>query len=245
MRTGLVVALAVSFLLLFAASPFAANRVYFQETKDTLYIYKFPGKVDLHMMFDNDDTLTAMVHPFSWAGSSDSITLVAKNCDNSGWFAGSGAAIFDQKICRFDPPDKQMVNGLRFTCQTCVVPPGANRLYAVWTFNVQTENSILCMDSTFMTPTNHLRWINIKSAGITPQYTKRCWVIAKSPAVCGDANSDGKVDLVDIVYLINYVFYGGPPPGGSADVDGDGVVDISDIIWLINYMFYGGPPPTC
>ena len=31
-------------------------------------------------------------------------------------------------------------------------------------------------------------------------------------AVCGDANLDGNVDVGDAVFLINYVFLGGPPP---------------------------------
>jgi len=29
---------------------------------------------------------------------------------------------------------------------------------------------------------------------------------------CGDTNSDVSIDLADAVYLINYVFKGGPPP---------------------------------
>jgi hypothetical protein len=195
--------------------------------------------------YDGPESLAAMVHPFTWAGSSAGISLVSKTCDNSGWFSGSAAAIFDQKTCRFDSPDKQMVNGLRFTQQTAIVSPGTNKLYAVWSFNVTTENSTLCLDSTFMSPSNRLKWINTKSVGIFPQYTKKCWVIAKSPLKCGDANVDGYVDIADVVYLINYVFRGGPQPPGLGDVDGDGVIDIVDIVWLIEYLFRGGPAPHC
>jgi len=36
----------------------------------------------------------------------------------------------------------------------------------------------------------------------------------------GDANCDGQIDIDDAVYLIQYIFVGGPPPG---DPDGDGV----------------------
>ncbi len=36
----------------------------------------------------------------------------------------------------------------------------------------------------------------------------------------GDANADGIVDIDDVVYLINYIFAAGPPPG---DPDGDGI----------------------
>ena len=234
-----------SLLILFANTLFATDRVYWDETGDTIYVSSFPARVDLHQRFDNDDTLAAMVHPFSWAGSSLGVSLVSKNCDNSGWFSGSAASVFDQKVCRLDAPNKQMVNGLRFTCPDCLVPPGTNKLYAVWSFNVTTENSTLCLDSTFMSPSNRLKWINTKSVGIFPQYTKKCWVIAKSPLKCGDANVDGQVDIADIVYIINYVFYSGPSPFGPADVNADGVTDIVDIVWLIEYLLRGGPAPHC
>ena len=62
----------------------------------------------------------------------------------------------------------------------------------------------------------------------------------------GDVNQDGIIDIGDIVYVINYVFYGGPPPVpdiSCGDVNCDGIVDIGDIVFLINYVFYGGPEP--
>jgi hypothetical protein len=66
--------------------------------------------------------------------------------------------------------------------------------------------------------------------------------------LCGDANQDAIVDIGDIVYLINYVFYGGAEPQPNLycnDVNADGVVDIGDIVYLINYVFYGGAEPSC
>jgi hypothetical protein len=65
------------------------------------------------------------------------------------------------------------------------------------------------------------------------------------PHVRGDANGDEITDIGDIVYLINYVFYGGPAPDPVelGDANCDGVVDIGDIVHLINYVFYEGIPP--
>jgi hypothetical protein len=62
---------------------------------------------------------------------------------------------------------------------------------------------------------------------------------------CGDVTQDGSVDVADVVYLINYLFVGGPAPYpiNVADVNSDGVVDISDVVYLINYLFIGGPAP--
>lgn len=61
----------------------------------------------------------------------------------------------------------------------------------------------------------------------------------------GDANSDTRLRSSDIVYLINYLFRGGPPPVPLAvgDVNCDGKVNIHDVVYLINYLFKGGPPP--
>jgi hypothetical protein len=67
----------------------------------------------------------------------------------------------------------------------------------------------------------------------------------------GDANGAGDppVDIDDIVYLINYVFGGGPQPvpelaAGDANCSGgDPRVDIDDIVYLINFVFGGGPAP--
>jgi hypothetical protein len=57
--------------------------------------------------------------------------------------------------------------------------------------------------------------------------------------VAGDANSDEKVNSADVVYLINYLYIGGPPPVAlpSGDVNCDGKINASDVVYLINYLF--------
>ena len=63
--------------------------------------------------------------------------------------------------------------------------------------------------------------------------------------VCGDANGSGAVSISDAVYLINYIFAGGPAPNPvvAADANCSGAVSISDAVYLINYIFAGGPAP--
>jgi hypothetical protein len=63
--------------------------------------------------------------------------------------------------------------------------------------------------------------------------------------VKGDANGDGAVDISDAVYLIQYIFAGGPAPNPllAGDANCDGAVDISDAVYLIQYIFAGGPAP--
>jgi len=72
------------------------------------------------------------------------------------------------------------------------------------------------------------------------------WVDASFLCRLGDCNNDGILDIVDIFYLINYLFRGGPPPyprTDAGDVNIDGRVTISDVVYLINYLFKGGPAP--
>ncbi len=70
----------------------------------------------------------------------------------------------------------------------------------------------------------------------------------------GDANTDGSTSISDVIFLINYLFKGGPPPVplsiGDANCckEGDGSctvvnLSVSDVIYLINYLFKGGKAP--
>jgi len=63
--------------------------------------------------------------------------------------------------------------------------------------------------------------------------------------IAGDANADGNVTLPDIIYLVNYVFKGGPAPAPLArgDVNASCNVNLGDIVYLVNYVFKGGPAP--
>jgi len=68
--------------------------------------------------------------------------------------------------------------------------------------------------------------------------------------ISGDADESGNVDIDDVVYLIAYIFGGGPGPSPDiccGDADGSGGVDIDDVVYLIAFIFGGGPAPvdTC
>jgi hypothetical protein len=71
------------------------------------------------------------------------------------------------------------------------------------------------------------------------------WLKAPWLYVYGDANGDSIVDISDVVWLMNYLFAGGPPPNPMAagDANGDCVVDVSDVVYLLNYLFVHGPAP--
>jgi hypothetical protein len=101
-------------------------------------------------------------------------------------------------------------------------------------------------------PTVYIRWT------IGPTNSAACycgWNIDNVKIVsydcrgyfCGDANSDGQPNVGDAVFLINYVFKGGPAPDllEAGDANCDGQVNIGDAVYLIAYVFNGGPMPCC
>jgi thermitase len=63
--------------------------------------------------------------------------------------------------------------------------------------------------------------------------------------VAGDPNGDHTVDLGDVIYILNYLYKGGPAPSPTwtGDANSDGVVDLGDAIYILNYLYKGGPAP--
>ena len=61
----------------------------------------------------------------------------------------------------------------------------------------------------------------------------------------GDGNFDGLTDLSDAIYVLTYLFLGGPGPRceDAADVDDSGVLDISDAIYVLGHLFLGTRAP--
>lgn len=72
-------------------------------------------------------------------------------------------------------------------------------------------------------------------------------VLVPPAYICGnvDGSDPPNISASDILYLINYVFEGGPAPDPieAADVDCGGTVNGNDVLYLINYMFMSGPAP--
>jgi len=67
---------------------------------------------------------------------------------------------------------------------------------------------------------------------------------------CGDVNNDGIINVGDIVYLVGYLYRGGPAPVPMTcvgDVNNDDIVNVGDIVYLVGYLYRGGaaPSPLC
>jgi len=61
----------------------------------------------------------------------------------------------------------------------------------------------------------------------------------------GDANSDGKIDVADPVFVLQYLFSSAQADCLSAlDAQDDGSVDIADAVYLLGFLFAAGPEPS-
>ncbi|MFH2035476.1 MAG: dockerin type I repeat-containing protein [Candidatus Zixiibacteriota bacterium] len=77
------------------------------------------------------------------------------------------------------------------------------------------------------------------------------FVITTEPGECdcipGDANNNTVLNILDITYLISYLYKSGPPPAPYALCSGDAncncAINIIDITYLIAYLYKGGPAP--
>ena len=60
-------------------------------------------------------------------------------------------------------------------------------------------------------------------------------------------NFDQALDISDLIWLVDFMFCGGPPPPcweqGNINGDTASEIDVSELIYLVDYMFTQGPPP--
>jgi len=65
--------------------------------------------------------------------------------------------------------------------------------------------------------------------------------------ICGDADGDGIINILDILFLINYLYKSGAAPEHQhlSDVNSDTRINILDVVYLINYKYKSGAEPDC
>jgi len=203
-----------------------------------------PGIFYAHIQVVNDGEVGAMILPFHWSGpvSFDSVTF--------------RESVFEELEYRIVNPDtvsnKVMIGGIPVSEPP--IPP-ARGLFTTLCFTVYGKTDLVTVDTSFFPPVNHFGFTTDGSEPMADPHSGGVWWYAPQFALGefpvleywpGDVTFDGRVDIGDIVFLLNYAYTNGPPPPHpiSADVnEPDGVIDIEDIVYLITYLFKEGPNP--
>jgi C1A family cysteine protease len=80
------------------------------------------------------------------------------------------------------------------------------------------------------------------------RYAEQAFMIEVDKYMYGDANADAEINVGDAVFMINFVFLGGPEPHpipNAGDSNCDNNPNVADAVYVINYVFKNGPPPAC
>ncbi|SYZ73038.1 exported hypothetical protein [Candidatus Zixiibacteriota bacterium] len=72
-------------------------------------------------------------------------------------------------------------------------------------------------------------------------------VPAGGQALCGDPSGDGQINIVDISFMVNFIYKNGPEPTSISvcDVNHSNGINILDVSCLINFLYKGGPSLNC
>ncbi|MEK7775332.1 MAG: M14 family zinc carboxypeptidase [Candidatus Zixiibacteriota bacterium] len=91
------------------------------------------------------------------------------------------------------------------------------------------------------------RAISIDAQGQGSRYSNVVKAFIPVPYIVGDANHSGGINIVDLTYLVGYLFNGGalPNPPASGDCNCSGGINIVDLTFLVQYLFAGGAVPSC
>jgi len=122
--------------------------------------------------------------------------------------------------------------------------------------NVDRYGSIVSLGSSpdttkaFLNKTPNSYWYRVKSTdaqGQGSRYSNIVKAFVPVQFIVGDVNHSGGINVVDITYLVAYLFQGGaaPNPMASGDCNCGGSVNVVDLTMIVAYLFSGGPQPSC
>jgi len=122
---------------------------------------------------------------------------------------------------------------------------GSRVLLATMTFKVE-DTMTICLDTCRWQPLDEVHFLRSDGVHYIPRDNMPYCFSIFFPVV-GDVNADGLVSFADLLYMINYLYKGGPAPYplATGDCNCDECVDLGDMLYLISYLYRGGPPPGC
>lgn len=194
----------------------------------------YQGTMTLPISVFNDEAVAQIDIPLRWTGP--------LSCD-SGKFVGERPQYFLNSYFSYNNQERWIVGSAiaGVPVEPYHIPPGQGDFLYVY-FSIP-DTGFVSIDTFSMFGFLYLRIMDTLGMDIIPHFNPI--QIHIQPALSGDVNHDGQVDIGDIVFLINYLFKHSiaPDPIESGDVNGDCVVDVGDVVYLINYLFKNGAVP--
>jgi len=107
------------------------------------------------------------------------------------------------------------------------------------------DSGAICLDTCFYAMAPPITIVDTNSVGYIPVFLKETYQLRLCPYNPGDLNRDGLVDILDVPYVVYYLFKGweAPCPIKAADANCDQQVTIADAVYLVNYVLRSGPAP--
>ncbi len=134
-------------------------------------------------------------------------------------------------------------DSLRYLDSVVIVNSGGGTMSAVVDNGDKTFSATLTSGTVSQSDTIT---VFVESGGELVQLNSRPVVIYYP---CGDVNFDlAGLNILDLTYLVDYIFRSGPlpPKKDAADLDGGGgFANILDLTDLVDYIFRSGDKPTC
>ncbi len=148
---------------------------------------------------------------------------------------------FQTKSAIIDPDSQTILINLM---DDTAVAPGSGLLAKI-IFKISNSASVgdtLWIEETTVPPGDSLLFTT-SLGSFEPFYV--AGFVTVEPYRAGDVNKNGSINLTDIIYLVNYLYKGGPGPNPSwlGDVTFDGVTNLVDLVFLVNFIYKGGPGP--
>lgn len=215
----------------FSQDPGVPDTVRFGEWSEYVIGPPYTGQATVAVVVFNDEPIQAFAIPIKWTGPMSIDTA---------YFAEGRPDVFDWQSIDIDT--SFIINLVWFGASSSGDPmsPGTGPVaymhfvvYDTGWVELDTANTVV-LRLIFGDP-NSTTWM--------PRVVPSQYHIV--PSLPGDVNSDGQVDLGDILFLVSYLYKLGftPEPIERGDVNGDCVVDLGDVLYLISYLYKGGSVP--
>jgi hypothetical protein len=190
------------------------------------------SKIVVPIYVRNSAPLKKIVIPFNYSGD------VVLQCDSVSTAGCTTSGFPTQTLYPFDDTNKK----LALTLSGGLLEPGRNLVANVY-MTVISAAATRTTDLTFNAISTYQPRFTWNLLDYTPDFSAGRVV----NYTCGDANSDTKINLLDVSYIISSLYRSGPKPNPiqSADVNHDGKLNLLDVSYIISFLYRHGPAPSC